>query len=393
MLGSQLSIVALPIIALQGLGLSTSQYVSLFTCAALANIIIGIISGLVCDAQRSTSLMLISTTARAICVFLIAQLFSNGHLTMLVLAMLLTLDRGARILFDSAVSVFIFDTQKKGVFSATSKIAISQSFANVVGVAAAGLIITEISITRSMYLNCISYIISFCFIFSIRNAVCFPLCIERKEKFMQRFRIGLRAIRENSKLRTLLYFGSSWCLFSSTFELLSSVIYVKYLGFNAQELSIQFALVGGGMFIGNIILVRLKSSTAIQLRHLHISQLSGYLLGWLIFSLYFFGCKNAWVFGVISTLLGLVYAMRNVFSITLRQENIPLNMCGRINAVFTSLIWTIYPLIGILVSYVSTWTNAPFILFIASAAAMFMSLVRIFFPSKRESAQQRAFLS
>ncbi|MGQ5522292.1 MFS transporter [Chitinimonas sp. PSY-7] len=379
LLGSQLSIVALPIIALQGLGLSTPQYVSLFTFAALANIIFGIISGLVCDLQRSTTLMLASVAARASCVFLIAQMFADGHLTMLVLAILLTLDRSARILFDSAVNVFIYDTQRKDILSATSKIATSQSLASIVGAAVAGLVITEISLPNAMYLDCISYAISFCLIFLIRGSVDIPLGTGHKEIFMQRFRNGLSAIWEDSKLRALLYLGGNWCLFSSAFELLSSVIYVKYLGFNAQELSIQFSLVGGGMLIGNLTLVRLKSSAVVQLRNLYIVQFAGYFTGVLFVALYFFGCKNVWAFGVISFLLGLVYATRNALSITLRQENIRLNMSGRVNSVFSSLIWIIYPLVGILVSYVSAWIDATSIFFLITVAAIVLSLIKKLF--------------
>ncbi|TSJ84529.1 MFS transporter [Chitinimonas sp. BJB300] len=379
LLGSQLSIVALPIIALQGLGLSTSQYVSLFTSVALVNIILGIISGLVCDLQRSTTVMLVSVAARISCVFLIVQIFANGHLTLLVLAVLLTLDRSARILFDSAVNVFIYDTQKDDILSATSKIAISQSFTSIVGAAVAGLVITEITIPNAMYLDCISYAIFFCLILFIRNSVGIPLGTGHKETFLQRFRLGLTAIWEDSKLRALLYLGGNWCLFSAAFELLSSVIYVKYLGFNAQELSIQFSLMGGGMFIGNLTLVRLKSSAVVQPRNLYIAQFAGYFIGVLFVAFYFFGCKNAWAFGVISFLLGLIYATRNALSITLRQENIPLNMSGRINSVFSSLIWIIYPLVGILVSPASAWIDAPNILFLVSVAAIVLSLVRTLF--------------
>ena len=53
---------------------------------------------------------------------------------------------------------------------------------------------------------------------------------------------------------------------------------------------------------------------------------------------------NAWALAALLALSGLVTAMWNVVTVTLRQELVPLDLLGRVNSVYRLLGWGLIPL-------------------------------------------------
>lgn len=149
---------------------------------------------------------------------------------------------------------------------------------------------------------------------------------------------GLRWLGRHRLLRTLaLLLGvNTFCfqLGNVTLVLLAT----RELGVTPAGYGLLLAVAAVGSVLGGLLtarLVRLFGQIPVLAVALAINAAAFVLLGL---------SPNAWTLAALLAMSGLVTAVWNVVTVTLRQEQVPLDLLGRVNSVYRLLGWGLIPL-------------------------------------------------
>jgi MFS family permease len=134
--------------------------------------------------------------------------------------------------------------------------------ASVGGAALAGLLIGTMSVSAALYVDAASFVVIALLLAATSGL---PQVEVEPERFLQRFRNGLRYARENVPVRTLLV-GQALAMVLFTLIIPIEVIYAKEsLDTTSAGYGILLAAWGAGIVVGSVIYLRVKTRSAFVL--------------------------------------------------------------------------------------------------------------------------------
>ena len=340
-LGSQVSLLAIPLLAVRTLHATTFQMGLLTAASTAAFLVVGLPAGVWVDRVRRRRVMIGADIGRVVALGSIPVAYAAGVLT---LAQLFVVTLGSGILtvfFDVAYQSYLPAlVGREHLVEGNAKLTGSAQVAAVVGPGAAGGLVQAIDSAGAVAVDSVSFLVSAVAIARIHAPEPKPSVPEGGHpKVVRDIAEGLRFVFTNALLRAIAATTATSNLFSGISAAVEIVFLVRAVGASPGTIGLLFSMggIGGvlGAFAAGPIARRLGGPRAT------IAGIAGTAGAVLIpltmpgAGLLFFG------FGLlIVSFSAVVY---NVNQVSFRQQLCPDRLLGRMNATMRFVVWGVLP--------------------------------------------------
>jgi MFS family permease len=372
--GSQITGLALPLLAVLVLDASAFAVSALFVVQFLPFILFAIPAGVWVDRLRRKPILVIADIGRALLLGSIplAYLLDSLHLGQLyVVGFLVGI---CTVFFDVSYQSYLPSlVNRDQLVDGNSKLEISRSGAQLAGPGAAGGLIGAIGAPAAILLDAISFLVSAFFLFGIRTQEVLPVREEGapKPSMLREAREGLGFVLGNRYLRPISICTGSSNFFWSLGGAILIVYAVRELGMSPVTIGIIFSVANAGPLLAAFTTNRLSARIGVGRTILATSIV--------------FSCsaviypaapqEMAAPFFVLAGVLGGYGAVAyNITQLSFRQAICPPRLQGRMNAVIRFLVWGTMPLGALTGGALGTWLGLREALWICGIGALFTFL-------------------
>jgi MFS family permease len=344
--GTQVTQLALPLVAIVVLATTPFEVSLLETAAFLPFILLGLPAGVWVDRLRRRPILIVGDLGRAIALATIPAAYMLDVLTIWQLYAVAFVVGCLTVFFDVAYQSYLPSlVDREDLVEGNAKLEISRSGAALVGPTIAGLLVEIVKAPMAILVDSLSYLGSAFFVFLIRRRepeVVHPDVAAGGERPGMREDIaqGIRYVVGHRYLRWIALSTATSNLFTNMLFAILLVYLVRELGLTAGVIGVIFALGNLGFLSGAVVATRLERRIGLGAAIILGAVVSS--LGMLLVPLA--TQQTAFVFLVASGLLGgfggVVY---NVNQVSFRQAITPERMQGRMNATMRFIIWGTIP--------------------------------------------------
>jgi predicted MFS family arabinose efflux permease len=359
LVGSEISAVAIPLFAIGMLGFDAAELGILLALQGVPPVIFGVFAGVWVDRISQRSLLLASDLLRAALVALIPLLYWADNLSAAALFLCTFLIASVTVFSDIAYWSFIPRiVSDQQLLAGNSRLSMTQSIATTGGPGMAGAIASFIGPTMALVVDAISYLTSFVLTKSVDAKVTDDHPVTHEPVF-DALLSGLRFVFGNRKILLLASGAAIWHLVYFSLLTMLFIYLTKDLGAPAYVVGIVLSCGGVGSLVGAIVISRMKAN--IGRLFMLAATLIGAQLPLVLIPLPYSDIWISQVAVAIALLLsGSSAAAHSILHITLRQEETPRELLGRMTSVVRLISWGAMPLGsllgGILLNYYSTVT-------------------------------------
>jgi MFS family permease len=347
--GSQISALAIPLVAVLILNVSPFEVALLGTIEFLPFILFTLPAGAWVDRLRRRPIMIAGDLGRAAALASIPVAYALGGLTIWQLYVVGFITGTLTVFFDVANQSYLPSiVDRDQLVEGNSKLQISQSAAQIAGPGVAGILIGALKAPIAILVDSLSFVASAFFVFLIRRPeppVEHPADAAGTERpsIVTEVRQGLRFVLGNLSLRAIAAGTSTSNLFGSIgYGIL--IVYLageRYLALAPEQIGLVFALGNIGALVGALVANRLAR---------------WFGLGPTIIGSLFVGSFNLLLVAVAPRELaipflvaaglagGLSQMIYNINQVSFRQAICPPRMQGRMNATMRFLVWGTMPI-------------------------------------------------
>ncbi len=378
-LGTQVTLLALPLAALYVLKASALGVSLLRAFAALPFLLFSLPAGVWVDRLRRRPLMIAADVGRALAMASIPVAFWLGHLTMAQLYLVAGIHGLLSVVFDVSYLSFLPTlVGRRHLAEANATLLGTQSVAQLAGPTLAGGLVAAVGAPVAVLADAVSFLWSGGVVAAIRGRE------QRPEPTETRARTelveGLRYVFSQPYLRTLTVWISVNNLFTSAIFALLIVYLVRDLHLGATTIGWATALINAGLVAGAFangwVVRRFGIGPAIAWGGVASSAA---LLG-IPAAPRSFPLPVLVASGVLATFVGF---FMNVNQLTLRQAITPHRLLGRMNSVTRFMYWGTMPLGSALGGVVAESAGLRTTIFVASGASVLTMLPILLSPIRR----------
>ncbi|GKU79118.1 MFS transporter [Paenibacillus sp. L3-i20] len=341
LLGTQFTVVALPLFALEVLQTSEASAALLRGIVFIPYLIFGLLAGALIDILHRKKVLLISSICQCTLLLVIFILAVTNNITFPSLIFLMFLNGFFTTFYNIAIPSFLpeivkdKDNLKKG----NAGLALSESLAMVIGPMLAGIVIILVGLTGSFAVNAVTYFVCFvCILFisrfkphtegSLKN-------VNIKSIYKNIYE-GLNYFKRHPVLEPIVSCGAVYGFFKYILYSILVIFLYKVMGLSELEIGFVVGSAAVGFLIGNSILIKkskqinhtkmLIYSATVSVMGLSFIPIMGYL---------------GTVYGIVavSIIHGMGEGVFAPYAATIRQLVTPSHMLGRVNAVQRTLNW------------------------------------------------------
>ncbi len=343
MLGSTITVLALPLTAESMLKANAQEMGILGAAGFLPFLLFGLIAGVMVDRRRRRPILIIGDLGRALLatIPLAAMTHVLGMGQLYVVSFLVGI---LTLFFDVAYQSYLPSlVNREALVEGNSKLEVSSSVAQIVGPGLAGLLIQIFTAPITIILDALSFLVSALFLWRIRTVEPTPEPRPAESHIIHEIIEGLRVVFGNRALRSI-----AAC--TSTANLLGSMQGAVIILFMRRELGLDAGAIGVVAAIGSIgglggALLADRFAHAFGVGPTIIGSAMTFGVGVLLIPL----ASNT---GLVSILLligaglvsGAASVIYNVNQVSLRQAITPDRLQGRMNASMRFLVWGIIPI-------------------------------------------------
>ena len=340
-LGSQISLVVLPIVAVLSLGATPFEVGLLAALETAPYLVASLPAGLLADRVDRRSLLILTDLARATVLLSLPVAYLAGALSLPLLFAVALSNGTLSVVFDVAYQSYLPRlVPATHLVDANQKLEVSNSGAQVAGPALAGVLMAAVGSVAAVVVDSISYLVSALAVAASPRVVRSALETDERPGLGEMSR-GLRLLARDRMLRDLA--GST-----ATFNLASAMIFAvlvvfatRDVGMNGASFGFLYGLGNLGFLVGALLVGRwtrrLGPGPTLYLAAMLgaiatclLPVAGGLLAIGLLAAARFVGALGAAVFNV------------NAYSIC--QARVPDAMLGRVSATFRLLEWGALPL-------------------------------------------------
>ncbi len=360
-LGSQVSQLAIPFVALGVLNASTFEIALLNVVEMLPFLLIGLVAGVWVDRLRRRPILIAGDLGRAALLATIPLAFLLNVLTILQLYVVGAAVGVLTVFFDVAYQSYLPSlVERDQLQEGNAKLETSRAGAQVVGPGLAGVLIGIVRAPFAVALDALSFLGSGLFILSIRRPEpppdAFLTAGEPRPGFRAEMTEGLRWVLGNPFLRSIAASTGSSNLFSSIAFSVMLVFAVRVMGMNAEEIGLAFSVGSIGALLGAITANRVSEHLGVGPTIVLFSAIGGPPT--IIFALAPAGTAQPVLVGLVALigfLGGLASVVYNVAQVSFRQAITPARLQGRMNATMRWIVWGTMPIGGIIGGLMGTF--------------------------------------
>ncbi len=385
-LGTQVSALAIPFVAIDLLGASTFEVALLGVVDFLPFLLIGLPAGVWVDRLRRRPVMIAGDLGRAVALATIPVAFALGALTIVQLYVVGFVVGVLTVFFDVAYqsylpSVVARDQLQEG----NAKLEISRAGAAVIGPGLAGVLIGVLRAPLAVIVDALSYAGSALFVFLIRRPEP-PPEVHREDGqaragMRREMAEGLRYVLGHAYLKNIAACTATANLFGNVAGAVLLVYAVRELGMTAQAIGVAFSIGATGALLGALVSNRVSRRLGVGLTIIAFAGISGPAL--LPLALAPAGTATPVLIALVALfafVAGVSAVVYNVAQVSLRQAITPARMQGRMNATMRWFVWGTIPIGALLGGLLGTVVGVRETLLIGALGEMAAVLPVLFSP-------------
>lgn len=339
-LGTQVTLLALPLTALYVLNASTLAVALLRSFAVLPFLVFSLPAGVWIDRVRRRPLMVVADFGRAIAIASIPVAYWFGHLSMVQLYVVIGIHGLLSVVFDVSYLSFLPTlVGRPHLGEANAKMLGTQSLAGLIGPTLAGSLVAAFGAPVAVLADAVSFGISGGFVTAIRGRE--PKPAPSHARARTELVEGLRYVFSQPYLRTLTIWVSVGNLFSSALIAIVVVYFVRGLHLGAASIGLLLAVINAGYIAGAFANGPLVRRFGIGPMIAYPALLSPLALMAIPAAPVASPYPVLIVGGLTGTFVGF---FANVNQLTLRQAITPRRLLGRMNSVTRFMYWGTIPL-------------------------------------------------
>ncbi len=355
--GTQISLLALPLVAVVLLEASPFEVALLGTVEFLPFILFSLPAGAWVDRLRRRPILILGDLGRAVALATIPAAFVLDVLTIWQLYLVGFIAGTLTVLFDVAYQSYLPAlVERDQLVDGNGKLEVSRTLAQTAGPALGGGVIGLVTAPLAVLADALSFVVSALFVIAIRKPEPTP-DRHRDEHGRQRGSLrsevmhGLRYVLGNPYLRGIAAATGTSNLFSNIAFATYIVYAVRELGLDAGEIGIVFGLGNIGAVVGALTASRWAS--ALGLGRTIIVTMALNSPGILLVAL---APREGPIPFLVAAgfLTGLSAVIYNINQVSFRQAITPLPMQGRMNATMRFIVWGTIPVGQILGGIIAT---------------------------------------
>ncbi len=355
--GTQISLLALPLVAVVLLEASPFEVALLGTVEFLPFILFSLPAGAWVDRLRRRPILILGDLGRAVALATIPAAFVLDVLTIWQLYLVGFIAGTLTVLFDVAYQSYLPAlVERDQLVDGNGKLEVSRTLAQTAGPALGGGVIGLATAPLAILADALSFVVSALFVVAIRKPEPTP-DRHRDEHGRQRGSLrsevmhGLRYVLGNPYLRGIAAATGTSNLFSNIAFATYIVYAVRELGLDAGEIGIVFGLGNIGAVVGALTASRWAS--ALGLGRTIIVTMALNSPGILLVAL---APREGPIPFLVAAgfLTGLSAVVYNINQVSFRQAITPLPMQGRMNATMRFIVWGTIPVGQILGGIIAT---------------------------------------
>jgi MFS family permease len=347
--GSQISALAIPLVAVLILDVSPFEVALLGTIEFLPFILFTLPAGAWVDRLRRRPIMIVGDLGRAAALASIPVAYVLGGLTIWQLYVVGFITGALTVFFDVANQSYLPSiVDRDQLVEGNSKLQISQSAAQIAGPGVAGVLIGALKAPVAILVDSLSFVASAFFVFLIRRPEP-PLehpadtAGAKRPSIVTEVRQGLAFVLGNRSLRAIAAGTSTSNLFGSIgYGIL--IVYLagdRYLALAPEQIGLVFALGNVGALAGALLANRLAGWFGLGPTIIGSLFLGGFNL--LLVALAPSDLAIPFLIGA-GLAGGLSQMIYNINQVSFRQAICPPRMQGRMNATIRFLVWGTMPI-------------------------------------------------
>jgi MFS family permease len=347
--GTQVSLLAIPFVAVVVLDASTFQVAALGVVDFLPFILFTLPAGVWVDRLRRRPILIAGDFGRAFLLLSIPIAYVLDVLTLGQLFVVGFLAGTCTMFFDVAYMSYLPAlVEREQIIEGNSKLEISRSAAQIGGPGFAGLLIQAFSAPYAILIDAVSFLGSGLFFFRIRRHEEPPVpqsANGEKTSLWTELKEGLRYVLGNPNLRAQAGCTASSNFFSNVSFAIIIVFLVRELGLSAGVIGLALSLGSVGSLLAAFTATRISGRFGIGPTTIGVGLLWGPAT--LLIALAPAG-NEAIPFLVFSQLvLGFAIVVYNIVQVSYRQAICPPRLQGRMNSTMRFIVWGTIPLGGL----------------------------------------------
>ena len=388
-LGSQVSALAIPFVAIEILEASTFQVALLGVIDFLPFLLIGLPAGVWVDRLRRRPVMIAGDLGRAVALATIPIAFLAGALTIVQLYVVGFVVGVLTVFFDVAYQSYLPSlVARDQLQEGNAKLEMSRAGAQVVGPGLAGILIGALRAPLAVVVDALSFLGSALFLLLIRRPEPAPVAHleegQPKPGMRREMAEGLRYVLGHAYLKNIAACTAIGNLFGNVAGAVLLVFAVRELGMTAAAIGLALSIGATGALLGAVMSNRVSNRLGVGPTIIVFAGISGPAL--MPLALVPAGTSTpvlvalAALFAFVAGVAAVVY---NVAQVSLRQAITPARMQGRMNATMRWFVWGTIPVGGVLGGALGTVLGVREAIVIGALGEMAAVLPVLFSPVRR----------
>lgn len=382
--GSQITELALPVLAVLVLQATEAQVGYLNAAAMAAFLVVGLPAGAWIDRMRKRHVMIWADAVRALALAAIPVLFLAGMLEMWHLYAVALVVGIATVFFDvSYQSIVPSLVPGDRIAEANGKLESTQQLAGLSGPAIAGWLVGVITAPLAILTTVGTYVVSMLALLRTRDNEQLR-APEDRAPLHREIGEGLSWVFGNRFLRRIVGTTGISNLFSTFIFTLTPIYYLRIIGFTPEVMGLVFSIGAVGGLLGAIatprIVARLGEARAIPVSAIAFSlSVVPFPLAVLL--------PTPGAFALLagqSFLMSFAVLVYNITQVTFRQRITPPRLLGRMNASIRFCVWGVMPLSALAAGWLGTLLGTVPALWIGAIGSLLSALPVVLGPFWRE---------
>jgi MFS family permease len=353
-IGTQVSVLAMPLTAIITLRASAQQVGFLNAAQFAPYLVIALVVGVWLESHRRRPALLVANLGRFILLGMIPLLFALGSLTIAVLYAVAFLAGLLSALFDVAYLVYLPSlVEKDELVEANAKLEATYSVAQVAGPGLGGLLVQTFTAPFAILADAISYGLGALSVAWIHRPEPHHPRDGRRPSMRTEIRVGLETTFRNPLLLPLVLQSAWFNLFEQATLTLTLLYAVRTLHLSPGLLGLILATGSIGALGGTFVASRIGQALGVG-RTIVVSIMLG--SAGLVLVPLASGSKRVASLTLVTGFLiyGLGTAVYNVHSLSLRIAIIPPSLLARVTATFRFVVYGTIPLGALLAGFLGT---------------------------------------
>lgn len=373
-LGSQITEIALPVVAVILLSATEQQMGWLNAAGMAAFLLVGLPAGAWVDRWSKRRTMMLADLVRIAALAVVPLLWFTGALDLWHLVAVAAVVGLANVFFDVAYQSIVPSlVPRDSIPDANGKLESTAQVAGIAGPGIGGWLVGAFSAPGAMLATAAGYLASFVALAATRIENDGPTPKADRAPLVPAIAEGLRWVFGNPWLRRIVATTSISNLFSTMTFTLLPLFLLRDLGFSALQLGLVFGAGSVGGLVGAVMSPRIVRAAG-EMRAIPIGALlfgGAALLLPLVALVPAIATPVLLAYGFAGSFGVLVY---NIVQVSFRQRITPHELLGRMNASIRFVVWGVMPIAALLAGWLGSWLGVLPVLWIAAAGAIASTL-------------------